>query len=271
MGLLVFGALFAVLFAAIALAQGIGHPDVPSGDVALVEDAPGDSGQISEAEFEKAFRRAALLAGEAKLPRPGSEGYAELTRSALSPLIHEAWLRGEAKERGISVTPPEAALALKQEKQKTFSSTAEYQRFLHQSHYSQADARRLAGLQLLSQRIEAQIAAASEPAKATEDLEAFAEDYEAKWSQRTFCASGYLTEGCSEFKGTGHPRNAPSACYEAHPVAGIEASACPAPVTQPEPALPGTVSPLLPMGTQLPQRPVPAGAQTTKPPKERQR
>jgi hypothetical protein len=305
MGLLVFAALFGALFIAVGLTQGIGHPEVPSGDVALIEDVPGDSGHISEAEFHRALLRASLLAGEAKPPPQGTEQFEELTKSALGPLLHEVWLKGEAAELGISVSPQEAIASLKEMKKQTFSSEAEYRRFLKSSHYTPADARRLAGLQLLSTRLEEYVSAnapapsesqisayyetakavqftvpakGSKPAKveslaqvkphieaqlakqdAEEAFEAFAEDYEAKWAQRTFCSAGYVIEGCSSFRGSGHPANAPAACYEAHPRAGISAPACPAPVTPLAPALPGTVSVLLPKGTQLPQRPRPQG------------
>ena len=54
--LLVFGALFVVLFVGFAIAQGIGEPSVPSGDVAVVEDVPDELGTVTEAEFKRAHR-----------------------------------------------------------------------------------------------------------------------------------------------------------------------------------------------------------------------
>src|SRR5271170_7138109 len=50
LGLLVFGAVFVLLFAGFAIAQGIGHPSIPVGDVALVEGVPSAVGHVSEAE-----------------------------------------------------------------------------------------------------------------------------------------------------------------------------------------------------------------------------
>jgi parvulin-like peptidyl-prolyl isomerase len=91
--------------------------------------------------------------------------------------------------------------------------------------------------------------------------EVFAEflaGYTNKWTARTFCASGYEISRCANFKGSGHPESAPPACYEANPKAGLP-EACPAPVQQLAPALPGTISILSPKGTPLPQRPQPAG------------
>lgn len=91
-----------------------------------------------------------------------------------------------------------------------------------------------------------------------EALSEFIADFNSKWQSRTFCASGYTVNRCANYTGSGHPESAPPGCYEAHPKGGIPA-ACPAPVQQLVPALPGTVSVLSPKGTPLPQRPQPEG------------
>jgi parvulin-like peptidyl-prolyl isomerase len=93
---------------------------------------------------------------------------------------------------------------------------------------------------------------------------AFIANYGSKWQSRTFCASDYVIERCSNFKGTGHPASAPPACYEANPKGGLP-DACPAPVQQLAPAVPGSVTILTPQGQRLPQRPNPgpAGAVST--------
>jgi parvulin-like peptidyl-prolyl isomerase len=76
------------------------------------------------------------------------------------------------------------------------------------------------------------------------------------WTDRTFCADDYVTERCSNFKGDGRQATAPEACYEENPKGG-QPEACPAPVKQLEPAVPGSVTPLEPKGKPLPQRPRP--------------
>jgi parvulin-like peptidyl-prolyl isomerase len=88
--------------------------------------------------------------------------------------------------------------------------------------------------------------------------------FNTQWTQRTFCAPGYVTERCANYKPSGHPSVAPEACYEENPKGGRpEAEACPAPVFQLVPALPGTVTVLEPKGKPLAQRPRPlAGAET---------
>ncbi len=86
----------------------------------------------------------------------------------------------------------------------------------------------------------------------------FVAGFQTEWSQRSFCASDFTTERCANFKGTGHAKTAPAGCYEANPKGGLP-EACPAPVSQLVPALPGTVTPLEPKGKPLAQRPRPAG------------
>lgn len=88
----------------------------------------------------------------------------------------------------------------------------------------------------------------------------FVDDYGGKWLSRTVCASGFVIERCSNFTGSGHPETAPPTCYQESPRGG-RPEACPAPVGQLVPALPGTVSVLAPQGQPLPQRPRPAGLQ----------
>ena len=82
----------------------------------------------------------------------------------------------------------------------------------------------------------------------------FVNNFGSKWRSRTFCAPGYVIDRCDNFPG-GRRANAPPACYQADPKGGIP-DACPAPVQQVTPALPGTVSIVTPQGNRLPQRPV---------------
>ncbi len=77
-GLIVFGALLIVLFAGIAIAQGIGNPSVPSGDIAIVEDVPGDLGDISQERYDRSFLQTWKRAGLQQAPNPAR---ASTTRS----------------------------------------------------------------------------------------------------------------------------------------------------------------------------------------------
>ena len=74
----VFGALFVVLFAGFAIAQGLGHPSVPSGDVAIVEHVPDDIGSVSEADFKRALLQ---QAAQAKLKKHAETGRRQIRRT----------------------------------------------------------------------------------------------------------------------------------------------------------------------------------------------
>jgi parvulin-like peptidyl-prolyl isomerase len=104
--------------------------------------------------------------------------------------------------------------------------------------------------------VESQIQSTLAQRNEQEYFTSFVSTFNTQWTQRTFCASGYVTERCANFEGDGHPATAPPACYEADPKGGLP-EACPAPVYQLVPALPGTITPLEPKGKPLAQRPVP--------------
>lgn len=122
--------------------------------------------------------------------------------------------------------------------------------------------------------VESQIKATLSHQLQQETLVAFLADYFPKWTSRTFCAEGYVSKECANFEGDSHPETAPAACYEASPKGG-RPEACPAPVEQIKPALPGSVDILTPEGQKLAQRPLPdpsdqeeEGAPPTLPPAE---
>lgn len=395
LGLLIFGVGFVVLFAWVAIAEGVGDPSIPSGSVALVQGAPGDIGDVTEAEFKHALELSAAQGGLKQTPKPGEPKYDELKEAALNSLLESIWLQGLAAEWGIEATDKEVAAKLKEVKKESFKTEAEFQEFLKKSHYTPADVSERVRLQILSEGLQNQLkeniptpsqsevddyyAAAKDTqftqkasrdvrtivnkdrkkveealealrkdnsaknwtklakkystdpnTKATGGLQkglqegtieeplnaaifgtpegqvegpvntkfgytiyevvnstpesvqeqkavesqikstlaqraeqeyfaAFTIDFSTEWKQRTFCASGYLTERCGNFKSDSRPAAAPPACYEADPKGGRPA-ACPAPVFQLIPALPGSVTPLEPTGKPLAQRPRPAGS-----------
>jgi parvulin-like peptidyl-prolyl isomerase len=396
LALILFGALFVILFAGYAIAQGLGHPSVPSGDVALVTHVSDDIGSVSETDFKRALLQQAAQAKLKAAPKPGDDKYEELKEAALGELLDTIWIQGEAEELGISATPKQIATELAQIKKTNFKTEAEYQKFLTTSRFTKEDVLARVKLQLLSTQIQegvtkeappasegeisdyydaakdtqyttaasrdvrvavnkdkAKIEAAKtalekddsptswkkvaskysedpttkasgglqkalteellasqeelkdaifgnptgvivgpvdvqgkffvievdklNPAKvktlpevsaeiktqldqqiAQEFFSGFVAEYQSKWQSRTFCASGFEIERCSNFKGDGHPTGAPAGCYEADPKGGIP-KACPAPVAQAAPALPGSTTVLKPDGERLPQRPRPEG------------
>ena len=156
LGLLVFGVAFVVLFLAVAIADGVGDPSIPSGDVALVESAPGDTGEITQARFDHALELAAKQGGEKKAPKPGSAKYEELKETSLNSLFESIWLQGLAAEEGIEVSDQELAKERKKIEKESFKSEAEFQKFLKESGYTEADVDERVKLQLLSTKLQEQ-------------------------------------------------------------------------------------------------------------------
>ena len=150
-----------LLFLGFAVAQGLGSPSVPSGDVAVVEDAPGDLGTVTQEDLDRAIEQAAGQSGVKKVPKPGDPQYDELEKTAFSELLDRIWIQGEAEEMGISVTPQEVSDELEKLKKQAFKSEAQYQKFLKESHFTQADVDERIEIQMLSERIQKQAAETS--------------------------------------------------------------------------------------------------------------
>jgi parvulin-like peptidyl-prolyl isomerase len=163
LALLIFGALFVILFAGYAIAQGIGHPSVPDGDVAIVEHVPDEIGTVSEADFKRALLQQASQGG-GKVPKPGDDKYDELKEAALGELLDTIWIQGEAEELGISVTPKQIATELATIKKQNFKTPGEYAKFLKTSHFTRADVLARVKLQLLSTQIQEGITKNAPPA-----------------------------------------------------------------------------------------------------------
>jgi parvulin-like peptidyl-prolyl isomerase len=158
LALVVFGALFVVLFAGYAIAEGIGQPSVPSGAVAIVQHVPADAGTISEAEFKRALLQQVASGKLKKAPKPGEKKYEELKTAAIGELLDSIWIAGEAEELGITATNKQIATELAQIKKTNFKTEAAYQEFLKTSHFTQADVDKRVKLQVLSTKIQEVIA-----------------------------------------------------------------------------------------------------------------
>lgn len=154
LGLLVFGVVFVALFAIVAISVGVGDPSIPSGDVILVEDVPGDAGQVTVADIEHQIDLTAAQAGEEKPPKPGNPKYEEAREAATKFFLEGIWIQGQAAEWGIEVTDQEIDKELKKVKKESFKTEAEFQKFLNESHYTPADINYRLRVQVLSKRLQ---------------------------------------------------------------------------------------------------------------------
>lgn len=157
LALALFGALLVLLFVGFAVAQGIGAPSVPSGDVALVQNVPDEIGSVSEEEFELALEQQASQAKLKKVPQPGDKKYEELKEAALIEVLNTIWLQGQAEELGITVTEKQIETELAKIKKESFPTPASYKKFLKESHFTQEDVNERVELQLLSTQIQQQV------------------------------------------------------------------------------------------------------------------
>jgi parvulin-like peptidyl-prolyl isomerase len=152
--LLVFAALLVLLFLIFAIAQGIGNPSVPSGAVAIVEDAPEGLGTVTEEQFEHALEQAAAAAQVKPVPKPGDKKYDELKETALGEVFDAIWVQGQAEEMGFTVTQEEVEKELEKLKKQTFKTEKQYTDFLKEAHFNQADVDQRVTIQILTGKIQ---------------------------------------------------------------------------------------------------------------------
>jgi parvulin-like peptidyl-prolyl isomerase len=157
LALLGFAALFVLLFAIYAIAEGIGNPSVPSGAVAVVEDAPDGLGTVTQAKFDRTLLQAAAQGQVKPVPKPGDKKYEELKETALGEIFDAISIQGQAAEMGISVTPKEIAKELEKLKKQAFKTEKQYEEFLKEAHYTTADVNERVTIQILSAQIQKQV------------------------------------------------------------------------------------------------------------------
>lgn len=174
LALILFGALFALLFIGFAVAEGIGSPSVPAGNVAIVEDVPGDLGRVSQEDFDRTLAQQVAQAKLKKAPEPGSDKFEELKEAALGELLDQIWILGEAEDLGLQVTDKQVDDELKTIKEEQFGSEQAYQKFLKESKFTQEDVDDRVRLQLLSSQIQEAITN-SAPKPSAEEIEAYYE------------------------------------------------------------------------------------------------
>jgi parvulin-like peptidyl-prolyl isomerase len=174
LALIIFGALFVLLFVGFAIAQGLSGPSVPSGDIAAISGVPDDVGQISEAEYKLAVAQQVANGEPKKIPKPGSEEAEALKEAIMGQLLESAWIQGEAEELGISVTDKEIKTELAQIKKTNWPTPAAYKEFLKTSKLTQDEVNEKVKVQLLGTKIQELISGAAPPPSNSE----IAENYE---------------------------------------------------------------------------------------------
>jgi hypothetical protein len=251
LGLLLFGVLFALLFAGVALAIGVDSsaPTVPAGAVAVIEGAPPRVGVVTRGEIDGEIAREAAVRGLDPVPELGDPEYEVLKSEMLYRLIRAAWFRSEAMRLAVPVTAEQIAERMQPEETRT----------LRKLGFSQAEVEEHLRWQLVEDNVLNLIREEAPGGEEQKNAAATAAETELlrDWRLRTYCAAGFVTEQCSNFPAFEREGWVPRECYEADPKTSAEA--CPAPVLGTRPAVPGSVTPANPEGERLIQAPVPVG------------
>lgn len=172
LALVLFGALFVLLFVIFAVAEGIGSPGVPAGDVAKVQGVSDEIANVSQKEFDNALERQAAGAKLKKPPAPGSKKYEELKKAVVTELLEAVWIRGEAEDLGVKVTSKQIEEELAQVKKQSFPSESAYKKFLKESKLSEEDVTKIIETKALGTAIEEQIKA-EVPAPSSSEIQSY--------------------------------------------------------------------------------------------------
>lgn len=164
--LVVFGGLFIALFVIFAVAQGIGQPSVPSGDVAIVTGVP--DGNVSEAQYKLGLAQKVAQSKLKKAPKPGTKKFEELQVATMTELLQGIWIRGEAEDLGISATDKQVETELAQIKKANWPTEKAFQEFLKTSKYTAAEVEDLVKVRVLGTEIQEKIGNESPPASLAE-------------------------------------------------------------------------------------------------------
>jgi hypothetical protein len=156
------GAVLVLTVAITAVAVGVGHPSVPSDDVAVVDDSsinvPGlvQDGHISKTNFNRFLLQTAKQNNLQTVPQPSDPQYKQLKDQTMQTALQIAWIVGEANKRGLTFTDTQVNQSLQQIKSQ-FKTEAEYVKARDQAGLTDADVLERAKLQLIQNRIQQDI------------------------------------------------------------------------------------------------------------------
>jgi foldase protein PrsA len=156
---IIFGAVLVLMVVIVAAAIGLGHPSVPSDDVAVIDDSsinvPGlaQDGHISKTNFNRFLLQTARQSGAQTVPQPSDPQYKQIKDQAMQTALQIAWIVGDANKQGLSFTDTEIQQSLQQIKSQ-FKTQAEYVKAREQAGLTDADVLERAKLQLIQNKIQ---------------------------------------------------------------------------------------------------------------------
>jgi PPIC-type PPIASE domain/SurA N-terminal domain len=159
---ILFGVVLVAMVAVVGIAVGVGHPNVPSDDVAVIDDpeieVPGlvEEGAISKENFDRFLQQTATQNNLPQVPPESDPQYEQLKEQAMQSALQIAWIVGEADRQGLTFTDTEIQQSYDQIKSQ-FQSEEAYVRARDQAGLTEDDVRERARLQLIQTRIQDEI------------------------------------------------------------------------------------------------------------------
>ncbi len=166
--------------------------ELPDGAIAFVDTV--DDGEVTQAAVDATLDVTAASQGSKGVPAEGTPEYETLLIPAVSELILNRWIRGEAEELEIDTTDAEVDAQLESIIDTTFKGQPDYDKYLEDSNLTEEDARERVELSLLAEAIQEDVLSDLSAEEQEEAITQYQDEFMAKWRERTVC-SDELLEG----------------------------------------------------------------------------
>lgn len=150
----------------------------------MIPGAPQKFAVLTKAEMLHGMQIYAGARTVRELPRPNDRDYPYLKMRGMQIQLEKAWMEGTAKEEGIVARPEEIAEMVRRVK-----GNGNLRELFGQPLYTRADLREAVKLLVLRQKLAKRIGRV----------------YAKVWPSRTYCAPGFVVEGCAQWDPADHP------------------------------------------------------------------
>ncbi|HEY1457178.1 MAG TPA: hypothetical protein VGF15_01560 [Solirubrobacteraceae bacterium] len=128
-------------------------------------------------------------------------GASSPSHQALCFLITSEWVVGEAGARHITVSEAVVRQRFARVAHQSFPKAGELESYLAKSGETESDLLARIRVELLAQRIAAQVTAGKSSSQRSSLLSSFERTFHAHWKKLTNCKAGYVMEDCKQYKG----------------------------------------------------------------------
>jgi parvulin-like peptidyl-prolyl isomerase len=136
--------------------SGFNDPTIPSDDVAVVDGV--DGGTISQDQFNSQMEQNAKSLGLKSVPAQDDPQYTNVVGQTMQSLLQIIWIKGEAEDRGITVSSDDVDAELEKTKKQQFSSEKQFQQYLKQNNLTLDQAREQIETSLLTNKLVSEVA-----------------------------------------------------------------------------------------------------------------